>query len=186
LTVFVSSSPQRRQFFKQLQIDDRAPSTLTLIQDVATRWDSTCHMLVRALKLQRTIDSFTRSFPKAVCFSLDPSEWKQVQYLIDLTIPFNFFTTNIGRSLDPTIYHAFSIYDQLFDHLDRFKRLLLLKSYPWVDDLNNAIDAATEKLHKYYSKSYANLGTFYGLGTILAPEHKTSIFGKTSWLKDSA
>jgi hypothetical protein len=116
---------------------------------------------------------------------LTSTEWKQLQYLIDIVRPFSFLTSTIGQTKEPTICHAFSIYNQLFNHLVYLHKILTQKQvkYAWVSSLIPGINAAFQKLKHYYEKTYTNLGSVYTFSTILVPEHKIKVFiNKTSWI----
>jgi hypothetical protein len=140
-------------------------------------------MLIRAHSLRDTIDEFTSQYTSAQHFQLSNFEWKQVEYLIDIVKPFNFFTTNIGQTRTPTVGHVFNVYDQLFDHLQSIQNRLQQKQHSWVKPIICAVEAAQEKLDKYYRKIYSNLGSLYGIATLLTPEHKSTPFSSTEcWL----
>ena len=98
-----------------------------LIQDVKTRWDFTCHMLIRVHMLQNTIDSWLSQNDQFIYLTITSEEWKQVEYLIELTKPFAFFTALIGKSKGPMIHNVFNIYESLFNHLEDSMVLLRQK-----------------------------------------------------------
>lgn len=116
-------------------------------------------------------------------------EWKQVEYLIDITKLFNFFTETIGASKEPTISYAFDVYTALFEHLNTMVFVLKKKirqTRPWVKSLVVAVEAAIEKLDIYFRETYNDLGSIYALGTILSPCHRLSTFERHgSWLNES-
>jgi len=151
---------------------------LQLIMDVSTRWDSTGLMMIRALRLRHIIDQYTRSFEYAQLFALSNSEWKKIEYLVDIVRPFNFLTTNIGRTKSITLPYALSMYDLLFERLTESRRRLQTKltASPWVEELIAGIEAAEAKLDKYYYKVYTNLGSLYGIGALLNPKLKAESF----------
>ncbi|PQM43548.1 hypothetical protein VC83_09675 [Pseudogymnoascus destructans] len=164
LTIFVNSSHTRRNRFMTLQkanMNRGQPSQrlLRLIQDVSTRWDSTCHMLLRAQQLKSTINQYTRGDHGAHMFRLGEVEWKHIEYIIDLTRPFNFFTTNIGSSAGPTVCYTLRVYQKLLSTLEGTWHRLRHKTYPWVAKMTLAIDAAEKKIKKYYNKLYTNTGS---------------------------
>jgi hypothetical protein len=162
---------------------------LQLIMDVSTRWDSTGLMMIRALRLRHIIDQYTRSFEYAQPFALSDSEWKKIQYLVDIVRPFNFFTTNIGRTKSITLPYALSIYNILFERLTESRRRLQTKliASPWVEELIAGIDATEAKLDKYYYKVYTNLGSLYGIGALLNPKLKAESFNQDyCWLDFNA
>ena len=153
--------------------------------DVSTRWDSTCTMMIRAVRLQEAINRFCTTFSYALPFSLSKLEWKQVGYLIDLVRPFNFFTTSVGKTRDITLPYALPIYDELFERLTESRRRLRgkVQRYPWVQKLIEGVDAAESKLDFYYNKTYSNLGSIYGIGALLCPSLKSTVFDKDyCWL----
>ncbi|EED23220.1 conserved hypothetical protein [Talaromyces stipitatus ATCC 10500] len=59
LAIYINASPQRRESFYNLQTKE---PKLVPIQDVATRWNSTFLMLIRAKKLQQTFDMFCSQY----------------------------------------------------------------------------------------------------------------------------
>lgn len=179
MTIFVNSSSQRQARFNRVQERFRPGNqqcNLRLLQDVKTRWDSTCHMLIRARILRSTIDEYTQK--EAPQFKLSFSEWKQVEYLIDLTRPFSYYTTTIGQTKDVTICHVFAIYDALFSSLHEALELIQSKIYPWTPNIVEGVQAALDKLDKYYSKTHNELGSLYGLAAILNPGSKLESFDK--------
>jgi len=142
-------------------------------------------MLIRAYELRREIDEFTSKYNPARIFSLSYEEWIQIEYLIDITRPFNFFTTAIGKSTAPTLPYTFGIYDELFEKLEECHRRLSwrVKKYYWIRDLITGIEAAQAKLSKYYKRTYSNIGSIYAIGAILNPNTKLSQFDeKYCWL----
>ncbi|EED18968.1 hypothetical protein TSTA_126760 [Talaromyces stipitatus ATCC 10500] len=59
LAIYINTSPQRQESFYNLQTKE---PKLVPIQDVATQWNSTFLMLVRAKKLQQTFDAFCSQY----------------------------------------------------------------------------------------------------------------------------
>lgn len=153
--------------------------------DVSTRWDSTCIMMVRAIRLRDAIDRFCQDYTPAKPFALNSLEWKKIGYLIDIVRPFNFFTTTIGKSTNITLPYVLRIYDELFERLNESRRRLKAKvsKYSWVNSLIQGIDAAEAKLDVYYNKTYSNLGSIYGIGALLDPRCKLESFDQDfCWL----
>jgi hypothetical protein len=146
--------------------------------DVATRWDSTVLMLIRAMRLRNAIDKFCEDYRIAHPFQILSVEWDQIGYLIDLLRPFNFFTTTIGKTKSITLPYALRIYDELYERLNESRRRLKAKvnRKPWVRVLLEGIDAAEAKLDQYYNKMYTDLGSIYAIGAILNPSLKSETF----------
>jgi hypothetical protein len=130
------------------------------------------------MRLQEAINKFCTDEYTARFFYLSPLEWEQIGYLIDLVRPFNFFTTNIGKTKSVTLPYGLGIYDELFEQLTESRRRLKAKAIksPWVNTLISSIDAAEKKLDKYYNKMYSDVGSFYALGAILNPNKKLEAF----------
>ena len=88
------------------------------MQDVTTRWNSTFLMLQRAKRLQTIYDKYCSECGLSDLV-LTEDEWKQIDYLLSITQPFFNFTSVLSKTKDITIHIVFSIYNQLFDHLER-------------------------------------------------------------------
>lgn len=50
---------------------------------------------------------------------LTEDEWKQIDYLLLITQLFFNFTSVLSKTKDVTIHIVFSIYNQLFDYLEK-------------------------------------------------------------------
>ena len=121
---------------------------LKLFQNVKTRWDFTCHMLIRAYNLREDLNQFFQDYSsKYLQFKVE--EWDHVKYLIDIVKSFCVFIKTLSTTIISTIYQMFSIYNSLFDHLDKVKERLQRKRVLWKKELINAIDVADTKLRKY-------------------------------------
>ena len=156
---------------------------LRLIQDVSTRWDSTLHMMLRAVLLQEAIDKFTTEFTPANIFSISAQEWRHITYLIDVTRQFSFWTSNIGVASGARLGFVLPAYDELFEGLEECTRRLKPLQDPWIPKLLKAIDKAVQKLDKYYTKSCRGIGNFYAFGAILSPRIKMEAFNpRYCWL----
>jgi hypothetical protein len=105
-----------------------------------------------------------------------------VEYLLLLTKPFFDFTNVLSKTRDVTIQHIFSIYNKLFNHLDRAKERLERKSVPWKRSILTAIQAANAKLRKYYTETDNQpYGSVYAIATILTPSKKLRYFDNADW-----
>lgn len=122
---YINASPQRRDKFKDLQKATRNPQ-LVPIQDVRTRWNSTYLMLQRAKRLRSELDTFCRLYD-IDHLMLSSDEWRQIDYLLCLTKPFYIYTMALSKTKDVTIHNIFSLYNQLFKHLESSQRQLQRK-----------------------------------------------------------
>jgi hypothetical protein len=76
---------------------------------------------------------------------LTEDEWKQIHYLLSFTQPFFNFTTVLSETKDVTIHIVFSIYNQLFDHLERSIDQLRRKKARWQITIRTALEYAIQK-----------------------------------------
>ena len=87
-------------------------------------------------------------------FTLTEDEQRQIKYLVDLIKPFCFFTNTIRRTKGLTLGHVYSIYNQLFNHLEHFLLTLQAKrqqgNRPQINCIVEGINKALLKLQKYY------------------------------------
>jgi hypothetical protein len=135
-------------------------------------------MLVRFRRMKPVVQAFTAQHTTAKHFALRPTEWKQIEYLIDITKPFAYFTKQVSETKGVTVPYAIDIFNQLFERLFEARRRLEAKKlrYNWVKPLLTAIDKAELKLDKYYKKLFGEVGTCYAFGTILSPDLKLGPF----------
>jgi hypothetical protein len=140
-------------------------------------------MLQRALRLRDPLTAFLHasSDKDLENLHLTPSEWRHIEYLIELTHPFFSFTQGLSESSGPTIHKAFQIYNSIFDHLEDYITKLERKRIPWKVQLRNALIAAKEKLQKYYQQTSTIQGYVFAIATILSPAIKLTIFSQPEW-----
>jgi hypothetical protein len=126
-------------------------------------------MCIRIHILRQPLDVFLR-WQRKEWLILSSAQWEQIEYLIELTAPFNVMTQHAGISHAPSIHDAFPIYNNLFDHIEFNQDLLAAKSRAWKVQLHDALQDAHEKLSKYYSKaSEEKLNHVYAFAVLLHP-----------------
>lgn len=158
-----------------------APSKpLKLIQDVRTRWDSSCHMLVRLCQLRQSVAEMLERHSQEHMLP-SKTEWRQIEYLIQLTKPFALWTQSLSASSGPSAFLVFIAYNQVFDVIEKAMARTKHKSTPWKRDIHNGLDKAHAKLRKYYSETQSDLGDLYGHAILLHPTRKKSFFTHKEW-----
>src|SRR5438552_9396689 len=135
-------------------------------------WNSTCHMLRRAYKLREFIELWLDDNQHHANLKLSDMEWRQIEYLIQITYAYRQFGDAISKSRGVTIHNVFTIYDRLFNYLEDTTTKLQCKHTPWKLSMLSALEAAKRKLSDYYSKTYHECGDIYSSATILSPEFK--------------
>ncbi|KAJ5742120.1 hypothetical protein N7533_011529 [Penicillium manginii] len=179
LAVYINGSPQRKEAFLNLQ-SNNAGIRLLPIQDVRTRWNSTFLMLRRAKRLHDIFDKYCKDYTQTH-FALSIEGWRQIDYLLCILQPFFTLTTLVCRTKDSSIHLIFRIYNKLFDHLERSIRQLRRKKVHWKQLMLSSLEAAKEKLKKYYGETDDIEGNLYAIGTILAPSSKMEFFSTGDW-----
>ena len=78
-------------------------------------------MIDRALRLRSAVASYMVSNEARPIkhFTLDFSEWRQLEYVCDLLCPFYAMTAFISEMRGPSVHKVFDVYESLFEHLKR-------------------------------------------------------------------
>ena len=139
-------------------------------------------MLQRAKRLQSTFNAFCSESQYALPhLTLDHEEWRQIEYLLYITQPFFRFTTLLSQTRDVSIHLVFSIYNKLFDHLEKSMDALRRKKVSWKQLVLKALEAAKSKLSHYYAMTDDIPGDLYAIGTIIAPQNTLKFFSTKEW-----
>jgi hypothetical protein len=153
---------------------------LKFFQNVKTRWDSTCHMLIKALHLKKILQKYHDKHETNYLRLID-IEWSQMKYLINLIKLFCVFIKNIDQFKYSTIHQVFNIYDKLFDHLDQARHRLSRKKIAWKKIMLKDLIATNAKLRQYYAKTQDSLNHLYEKATLLSSNKKNAIFQNSNW-----
>jgi hypothetical protein len=137
-------------------------------------------MLRRAKRLQSVFDEFCSQYDQDH-FMLSAEEWRQIDYLLYITQPFFKFTTLLSKTKDVSIHLVFSIYNKLFNHLEKAKSALRRKKVVWKQLMFLSLEAAEKKLSHYYSMTDEIDNDLYAIGTILSPQQKLDFFKDKDW-----
>lgn len=112
---------------------------------------------------------------------LTKDEWKQIDCLLSTTQPFFYFTSVLPKTKDVTIHIVFSIYNQLFDHVEKSIAQLRRKKARWQITMRTALEYAKQKLSDYYAETDKAYGDLYVIATIMAPQNKLDFFSGKNW-----
>ncbi len=94
-----------------------------------------------------------RQYPVYMPLWSTPSEWKQVEYILQVLEPIRFCTLWMSKTRGPTIHSVFRVYDTIFNHLDDQISNLSNKWIQWKVDIREALEKAKRKVTLYYSKT---------------------------------
>lgn len=156
----IRSSPQRReQLAKQCSVEGLEFKNAIL--DVRTRWNSTYDMLERALEIRKPLTLTVQSFKQLRHLVLSNDEWNKVMTTINLLKPFKEATKELSEEGVPKLSQTVSIYNALFEHLEKYtesrntdyrdgRQGLNLESNSWIQ---TAVNAGWTKLMEYYPTS---------------------------------
>lgn len=136
-------------------------------------------MLKRAGRLRRYIDQYCQESGN-LQYKLTSTDWRKVDYLVQLIMPFIQFTTALLASREATVHKVCFVFKILMEHLDESTRILRRKSAPWKRKLSEASLIMKMELGEVYEKTFQNFGVMYGPGTFVAPQYKVSAFDEAT------
>lgn len=137
-------------------------------------------MLQRAKRLQSVFDEYCSQWDCPE-LKLNHEEWRQVDYLLWLTHPFFKFTTALSKTRDVTVHSVFSVYNRLFDHLDKSIDKIKPKKAPWKQLMLNALLDGRQKLRDYYYETDLVPNNLYAIATTMGPQNKFQFFNGKDW-----
>jgi len=173
--VVVNGSPKRRDDYLEIQ-RGKENIAVTLILDVKTRWNSTLAMLERAYRLKSYTYSWLVQYPQYHSLCTTEDEWKAVEYVLQVLLPFRYWTLWMSKRKTITLHRVIGIYNAIFDHLDGVLKALAKKRLQWKRDIHRAVRSARAKLRKYYTKVTPETGLILILATMLDPFRKLQTF----------
>ena len=156
--------------------------------DIPIWWNSTYDITLWALRLciplRNWLDEKILEDVGLEHQSLLNVDWKKLKYFLILLRLFAEYTALIGNTRDATINHTWNVYNTLFDHMDMIWHKFNCKNVektPWMSEFIVAVDAGTEKLKEYYSKTGRPVESQYALAAMLDPSQKLGIFELPEW-----
>ncbi len=201
ISVYINASENRKKIFFKLQRNNLAKKretkemctlfnkkqtkikrarSLKLFQNVVSRWNSTCHMLIRAHDLRSEIIEFCIKWDVDY-FLLNNDEWSQIKYLIELLRLFCLFIKILNITRIFIINTIFKIYNRLFEHLKKTKSRLARKRMIWKRSLIDALIATKTKLIKYYNQIQNELNLLYDKAVLLHSIVDDTLFQIAEW-----
>ena len=165
IVVWVQQSPQRMERFRSI-------SDFQLVRNNSTRWHSYYDMCHRALQVKDALIALTVQEMDLEAEALTASEWEHLANLTEFLYPFR-SVTKANEGLLDTIDRMLPAFEFLLGHLERSRQ-----DYAGNQWMSIRIDAAWEKLTKYYAKSDDTAA--YMTATVLNPLHKWQWF-EESW-----
>ena len=84
---------------------------------------------------------FTREWLKHTNYSdyrslyTTQDEWTIVKYVMEVLMPFRYWTLGMSKRHTVTLHHVSTIYNDMFDHMDDVLQALAKKKTQWKEDL---------------------------------------------------
>ena len=196
LVLHVRSSPLRRSFFerKQKEADAEAPRLYQLVVNGGIRWNSTCDMIERAIKLRDALDLYQQAFKdnaeeSVAQDALTNNDWQELVELLALLKPLKQTSLFVQGNGDSECRHG-----SLFENLQALDFLLtklegLKKRYAFgpATHFKASINLGWKKLNKYYELSDCTAA--YRASILIHPHFKMRWFeehwgDKEHWIRD--
>ena len=92
--------------------------------DIPTRWSSSYEILTRVLYLRPAIETFLDGDRELKDLKLSPSQWKMIQFILDLLESFHRISLRLESTLRISIDKVYPVYESLFNELDRLSDIL--------------------------------------------------------------
>lgn len=151
---------------------------------VATRWNSTCDMIVSALQMKLALNLLCENNPALTAYRLSNTEWTLLKELVEYLRHFKALSAAFSGENYATLPLVVIGIHMMLDKLETFFLTDQASQTrdPVRDILHEAAIAAHDKLAKHYTKS----NWMYCVVLILDPRHKVETFQRTHWGRDMA
>jgi hypothetical protein len=164
------SRPLRKKFKMICEMNNM--EVLKPILDVTTRWNSSCEMIERALKVQNVLDAVARTEGELNNNVLTKVEWNRLKQLVEILQPFKEATVIMSSSSYPTLSMVVPFYHELLKTLEDSMNNNEIPEW-----LSQGCDAAKKKLLNYCEKT--NILHFTAI--VLDPRLKFQYFEELGW-----
>lgn len=166
----VKASPQRLQRLEEICTILKLKYLIPEL-DVATRFNSTCNMIGKSLRLKPALkiifEEFEKHSKRDEQYVLTEAEWDDLETINEFLLPFAEATEMISGEKYVTMSLIVPLYDKLMSHCESFLAKCTEES-----DLSRGVKACFEKLKEYHKK----LSIVYTFATILDPRFNLSYF----------
>jgi hypothetical protein len=182
LAVSITLTPGRQIEFIGCQKAIVRIAVLT-IMDEKTHWNSTLELLERTYCLREFTPELLLN-PKYSEYRplfTTQDEWTIVKYFMEGLMPFQYWTLWMSTRLTVTLHHVITVFNDMFDYMDRVMRALAKKKTQCKEDLFFAVKLAQQKLSKFYAEVTPTTGMLLISAQIVDPFHKLRSF--TQWDK---
>ncbi|XP_043475867.1 zinc finger BED domain-containing protein DAYSLEEPER-like [Leptopilina heterotoma] len=150
--------------------------------DIATRWNSSYEMIKLALRMKPALKLLCKLNPDLNKFCLQESEWQLLEGILKYLRYFKTLSLTLSGEkyiTIPMVVVGFNmLLDKLQDGINIFDQKIR-KSGVEIQ-IKNALEAATEKILKHYSK----FNWMYCAVLLLDPRFKLETFQLTAWGKE--
>lgn len=133
-------------------------------------------MLERAYRLRFYTEEWLECYPDFQPLYTTEDEWHAVEYVLEVLAPFRYWTLWMSKRHTVTLHRVISIYNEMFDHMEGAINVLKTKQTTWKKDIYHAVQAAHQKLQKYYSNVTPESGLLLILAALLDPFRKAKTF----------
>ncbi len=179
----MNESSQRIENFHKSQRNFKL--YLKMIQNVKTRWNFICLMLLRALRLQVFIKSYISTHENENTtlqkLSFNNKKWTYVRYLVELLKSFAIFIDLLERNHELSINAIYIVYDVLFFYIEDHMTALKRKQRSWKHLLLKVLMQAWIKLFEYYADVSHDWKLMYNLENIIDSHQKLNSYKRFTW-----
>ena len=183
LVTHIQKTPKRRRFFemkRNVDPDSDDDRIYRVIVNGGIRWNSSCDMIERAIKLRDAIELYQTHFRSlsdcdrlSASDCLDAGDWSELERLLEVLVPLE--RASLRLQEDNDMRHA--LWEQLatFDSLlGEFEKLKERYRYEPSSHIKSCVNLGWKKLDKYYGLS--DITFAYRMAIFLHPHLKMAWF----------